>query len=279
VTGLDRRDSRLALRSGTGVARHIRSPPRRFSLSGLLWISSNPESDRVSKSIAVVGIWASLIPLVLATLMFAEIEGDAKCDQAMVELEVAWLLLIMGTVYLFVSLEQLLTRVFANAVDHLARLISWTAIFLGAAGIYAGNTTMFTLLDGAGWETTLTSIAQLGLLASSKPGSWCSLASVLEVAGTVVGTRRTTRVRGCARCWGLRSVLLHCLREAADLDSTCCWMGPGAAVVCLRPRRRTAHSSISATTGIGRCDRRPLTWSRKHQLESPNKPPGPHCRT
>jgi hypothetical protein len=124
--------------------------------------------------------------------MFAEIEGDAKCDQAMVELEVAWLLLIMGTVYLFVSLEQLLTRVFANAVDHLARLISWTAIFLGAAGIYAGNTTMFTLLDGAGWETTLTSIAQLGLLAASLavgaalPPSWKWLAPSSERVAPLV---------------------------------------------------------------------------------------------
>lgn len=138
-----------------------------FSLSGLLWISSSAQTDRISKSSAVVGIWASLVPLVLATLLFAEIQGDAKCEQALIETQIALLLLTIGTVTLFVSLGQLLARVFDEAADQLARLVSWIALALGAAGIYAGNSTMLTMLEGDGWDSTGIARVQLALVATS----------------------------------------------------------------------------------------------------------------
>lgn len=138
-----------------------------FSLSGLLWISSSAQPDRIGRTSAVVSIWASLVPLVLATLMFAEIEGEAKCDQAVIEVTVALLLFTVGAVSLFVSLGQLLTRVFDSTADRLAQLVSWTALVLGSVGIYAGNSTMANLLESESWDTTPAARIQLVFVAGS----------------------------------------------------------------------------------------------------------------
>jgi uncharacterized membrane protein YiaA len=135
-----------------------------FSLSGLLWISSGSKELRLQRSSGVLGIWASLVPLLLATLMFSEIQGDSECDQAAAETSVALLLMVVGTVTVFASLGAMLTRVFDDSADRLARVVSWTAVWLGAAGVYAGNSTVRTLVDGEVWEGTAEGRVQAGVM-------------------------------------------------------------------------------------------------------------------
>jgi len=126
----------------------------------LLWISSTDQSARAAKSSAVVGVWASLVPLVLATLLFGEVAGEFDCERAAMEVPVASLLLTVGAVSLFVSLGRLLRRVFDADADRFAQLVSWVAIVVGAVSVHQGNSTMMTLLEGARWDRSVTALVQ-----------------------------------------------------------------------------------------------------------------------
>ncbi len=134
-----------------------------FSLSGVLWISSTDPSRGLSRSRAVPVIWASFVPLVIATLLYAEIAGSHSCEQSVVEVSIPSLVLSLGTVGLFVSLSKLLAKVFDVEGDRSAITVAWTAIVVGTLGVYTSNRTLYLMLQGDGWPTAGTRV-QTGLL-------------------------------------------------------------------------------------------------------------------
>ncbi len=138
-----------------------------FSLSGLFWISSTEKSERLTRASSVLGVYASLVPLVVATLLFGELSGELDCARSALAAPPASLLLTVGAVGVFVSLGQLLQRVFDDEADKIARTVSWTALVLGTSSIYQGNATLMTLVEGSGWETSGWGLVQLAAIGGS----------------------------------------------------------------------------------------------------------------
>lgn len=138
-----------------------------FSVSGLLWISGGEQAARLSKSIGVTGIWASLVPLILAVLLFGENEGEQLCGRAMVNTAVASTLLTIGTVSVILSLTHLLGDLFDATMESLSLWVAWIAIVLGGISTFLGNDTLMVAFQGDRWEFSNGWVAQvLALLAA-----------------------------------------------------------------------------------------------------------------
>jgi hypothetical protein len=143
------------------------------SISGLLWISGEQRQARLSKLVGVKSIWSALVPLVLATLLYGENEGEQLCGRAMVNTTVASTLLTIGTVSVLVALTQLMRDLFDTPLEMLSLLIAWTAIVLGAVSTYLGNDTMLVAFTGSSWELSRASLAQVSALTLAIPlGLW-----------------------------------------------------------------------------------------------------------
>lgn len=140
-----------------------------FAVSGLVWVAAADRMELPDPPVGVMGLWGAIVPLVLATLLFAEVSGEAACDRAMVGTTVASTLLTIGTVSVVIALGHLLAQRFGEAITRLFVTITVTAVFLGTASTLLGNATMIRALGLSGWfEAVLWQL--VGLVAASVAG-------------------------------------------------------------------------------------------------------------
>ena len=139
-----------------------------FAIAGLFWIASSERSatdsssslyarrrtgERPSRSStgddirAVSAIWMCLLPLVLATLFYAETPGELRCVASFYDTFIAAILLTMGTVLLFVGVGRLLNRAFNRRFDRAESAMSWAVVTLGTLLVFDGNDTILTVIS------------------------------------------------------------------------------------------------------------------------------------
>lgn len=135
-----------------------------FALSGLIWIASGSKSERSTKALPAAGILSTIVPLITATLLFAELSGEQNCKNAFVLMPIASLLLAFGTVALLISLSQLLGSLFDDQTDRFAALVSATALLLGTLSTYVGNNTLNEAFSVTAWSWSADEMGQIAVL-------------------------------------------------------------------------------------------------------------------
>lgn len=117
-----------------------------FAISGLLWIVASKKANQSNDS--VIMLWASILPLSLATLFEAELGGELNCERAVIERAFASLLLTIGAATLFLALSELLAPHLDDPkATKFAWLFSWAVLGIATSAILAGNMTLIRTMD------------------------------------------------------------------------------------------------------------------------------------
>lgn len=138
-----------------------------FSLSGLIWIATSSKDWQTEKQKAAVGILSTLVPLITATLLYAQLSGDQDCRSAYISWSIASWILATGAMALILSLIRLLATFFDQQSDIFAELIALTAIASGTLAVAVGNGLLRQAYTGDNWVSSTHGIAQLALLAGA----------------------------------------------------------------------------------------------------------------
>jgi hypothetical protein len=184
-----------------------------FSIAGLIWIASRRRDDVDSR--ALVGLWVAVLPLVLSTLLFAEVAADSYCGRSVVIYTAPSFLLTVGAVMLFVHLGNLLAGFISEGSDPAegvaARqanvLVRWFVAVVASGGIVSANLSMLDSVEKG-------SPAQAG-------GQAVLVGATLVLAGAASHDRWNQFVAGVRRPFGqaqnLRSYFVLLLTAAVYL--------------------------------------------------------------
>lgn len=121
-----------------------------FCIAGLFWLAQR-ETTNIDFG-AIVGLWTSVLPLSLATMLYYEVGGNQRCRGAVYDVLSPSILLPIGAATLFIHLAELVANMarrdgaarpaeddYLQQAAQASTLVAWAVLGIGSVSVITMN--------------------------------------------------------------------------------------------------------------------------------------------